>query len=231
MFSDEIVEHFRSVAESESSNFLHLVKLAGLDPTKDLRFANLRGVDLRACDLSNFDLTFADLCGAIISPSTKLPARLPVSAHNNLISADDPIPIHEVMNRIAKSPENSRKKLLSSLSENYSSPRHIDVFCLDLLKKTRTPKYALQYVSAITEKTLHERSPEVINEIIRVLENHALRAAPRKKVGARSEGSEAFDLLEIIADMDAGAISEIAAGHLRSPRTISETLALMRQAT
>jgi hypothetical protein len=54
-------------ASASASDFATLVALAGLDPSRDFRHANLRGVDFGAADLAGFDFTGADLTGADMS--------------------------------------------------------------------------------------------------------------------------------------------------------------------
>lgn len=68
MSSSEAVfaSQLRNVASSKSDCFAELVELAGLDPKRDFRNADLSGADLRGQDLSAFDLSYANLTGALI---------------------------------------------------------------------------------------------------------------------------------------------------------------------
>ncbi|MEM7560769.1 MAG: SUMF1/EgtB/PvdO family nonheme iron enzyme, partial [Planctomycetota bacterium] len=50
-----------------SDDFVTLAKAAGLEPKKDFRFADLRGISFGKCVLKDFDLTGADLRGSDIS--------------------------------------------------------------------------------------------------------------------------------------------------------------------
>ena len=47
----------RRVIEAKSENFIELIKVAQLDPGRDLRFSNWSGISFRGLDLRNFDLT------------------------------------------------------------------------------------------------------------------------------------------------------------------------------
>lgn len=51
-------------AAPTSATFNDLVKVAGLDPARDFRFADLTGCDFRGCNLRGFDFTGARLHGA-----------------------------------------------------------------------------------------------------------------------------------------------------------------------
>ncbi len=53
----------RAVIGAESNNFMELLKISGLDPKMDLRFADWSGVDFSLCDLRGFDFTAARLKG------------------------------------------------------------------------------------------------------------------------------------------------------------------------
>lgn len=53
------------IIQDEVSNFVELVKLAGLDPERDFQNINLTNVDFTECDLSGFNFTGSNLEGAI----------------------------------------------------------------------------------------------------------------------------------------------------------------------
>ncbi|KAA3516970.1 hypothetical protein GOZ96_12315 [Agrobacterium vitis] len=47
----------KSVVDSDTDDFLELVRLSGLDPANDFRHMDLRGFNFENCDLSGFDFT------------------------------------------------------------------------------------------------------------------------------------------------------------------------------
>jgi hypothetical protein len=57
----EIDQAIDSVISNPDASFVQLVKLAGLDPRRSFRFANLENVNLSGEDLSGYDFTGADL--------------------------------------------------------------------------------------------------------------------------------------------------------------------------
>ena len=59
--SEKIEAAERRIDESQTRNFAELVKLAGLDPQRHLRFADWSGVDFSRCDLRGYDFTGARL--------------------------------------------------------------------------------------------------------------------------------------------------------------------------
>lgn len=64
MFNSSQEKTLKNLRNADGCNFAVLVKIAGLDPKKDLRGADLRGVDFGASDLRGFDFTLANLNGA-----------------------------------------------------------------------------------------------------------------------------------------------------------------------
>lgn len=67
MFKTRDLKQLSSTAEAlketDSANFLELVSIAGLDPSSDFRFSNLRSQDFSNSDLTGFDFTGAFLLG------------------------------------------------------------------------------------------------------------------------------------------------------------------------
>lgn len=60
----------KALMDAETENFVELGALVGLDPAKDYRFADLRGVDFSDCDLRGFDFTGADLTNSTGTETT-----------------------------------------------------------------------------------------------------------------------------------------------------------------
>ena len=61
-----------AVLDAPTDSFVILAKLAGLDPARDFRGANLRGVNFGADNLTGFDFSGADLTGTDLSRATGL---------------------------------------------------------------------------------------------------------------------------------------------------------------
>jgi formylglycine-generating enzyme required for sulfatase activity len=59
----ELEARERRVDEAPTHNFAELIRIAGLDPKKHLRFADWTGVDFRGCNLRGFDFTGSRLIG------------------------------------------------------------------------------------------------------------------------------------------------------------------------
>jgi hypothetical protein len=62
----ELDEALARIHSAETENFLELVKISGLDPASDFRFANFEGMDFSNCHLIGFDFTGSDFTNAII---------------------------------------------------------------------------------------------------------------------------------------------------------------------
>jgi hypothetical protein len=58
---EETVAALQAIAKSQAPTFNEMVGLAGLDRSRNLRHADLRGINLTNADLRGFDLTDADL--------------------------------------------------------------------------------------------------------------------------------------------------------------------------
>src|SRR5262249_1560323 len=62
-WSESWLEVAQRVVGAETNDFAELIKLAGLDPRKHLRFADWSDLNLECCDLRGFDFTGARLTG------------------------------------------------------------------------------------------------------------------------------------------------------------------------
>jgi Pentapeptide repeats (8 copies) len=60
----QIDEAIARVIRADASEFVKLVKIAGLNPSRDFRFTNLSGVNFSGSDLAGFDFTGASIEGA-----------------------------------------------------------------------------------------------------------------------------------------------------------------------
>jgi formylglycine-generating enzyme required for sulfatase activity len=83
------------VSAKESTNFVDLVKISGLDKATDFRFANWSGVDFSGCNLAGFDFTGARLHGcnfkrAIISGARFDQAEIGAVLHDGKANPRDP---------------------------------------------------------------------------------------------------------------------------------------------
>jgi DNA-binding CsgD family transcriptional regulator len=113
------------VLEASTHNFVELTKIAGLDPAKDFRYANLSKINFSGCSLAGFDFrgasfegaTFVDakIAGAKFSPSTRLRRLLRVAS-----DADE---VFEAKRRRRQ----SRRRKISQWPGHQLTPRETDV--------------------------------------------------------------------------------------------------------
>ena len=59
----DYIERARAVAAAGTEDFASLIRIAGLDPKRSLRFENWSGIDFSGSDLRGFDFTAARLNG------------------------------------------------------------------------------------------------------------------------------------------------------------------------
>ena len=64
ILSDDQIAVISSLLHHQDGHFAELVGIAGLDPTKDFRDADLTNVDFAISDLQGYDFSGADLSGA-----------------------------------------------------------------------------------------------------------------------------------------------------------------------
>jgi formylglycine-generating enzyme required for sulfatase activity len=69
---EEQAEVLRQIFNAETKTLAELVKVAGLDPRRDFRYADWRHVDFGDADLRGYDFSGADVTGAIFSRATGL---------------------------------------------------------------------------------------------------------------------------------------------------------------
>ncbi|UCI28427.1 pentapeptide repeat-containing protein [Mesorhizobium sp. B2-8-5] len=62
----ELDEVLAKVHSADTDNFVELVRISGLDPASDFRFANFEGMDFSNCKLRGFDFTGCDFTKANI---------------------------------------------------------------------------------------------------------------------------------------------------------------------
>jgi len=67
MLSDEEKLILHKLIAADDASFTDLVRIAGLDPSKDFRGANLRKVDFTGCNLTGYDFTGTDMSGSDLS--------------------------------------------------------------------------------------------------------------------------------------------------------------------
>ena len=72
------------VLTAATSNFVELTKMAGLDPAKDFRHANLEDIDFSGCNLSGFDFSGSSFEGATFVNARISGATFSTSAQLNV---------------------------------------------------------------------------------------------------------------------------------------------------
>src|SRR5688572_33448384 len=82
-FSHAELSTILQILESPTDRFVMLARVAGLDPARDFRGADLRGVDFGSDNLSGFDFSGADLRCANLSRAAGLD-RVVIDAETRL---------------------------------------------------------------------------------------------------------------------------------------------------
>jgi hypothetical protein len=222
IFSQTDIDAMERVENSKSSEFVDLVKCAGLDPSHDFRFANLRGIDIRGADLKHFDFCGADLSGALVRITTQLPEPDKMDgAKCDFDIVEDRPEIVEMMQAIEASNPSVRKTLLSKLSVDYDSDRHIDVFVLNQLKKYTNSYEAADLLGFMTPEFLIENEASISKVLSKIINKDTNRRTPRKKVGAVHARDGISRLVKGVADSDMPTASEVCNRYRSGDMTIS----------
>lgn len=161
----------RSIVDANDVTFCKLVSLAGLDPRKDFRFANLRDVDFRESDIRGFDFTSADLTGAIKNRQTLVDETTIFSqAKIAWIEGETPDIVDKMLSIQNATSSTQRRKMLVELQEHYRSAEHIHQFLITSIIKAKSIDAFFDFVNAIN--TIDEpRANLVIRDELRKLVN------------------------------------------------------------
>lgn len=125
------------VLNTNDWSFSNLALLANLDPKKDFRFSDFANLDLRGQDLRGFDFTGSDLRGCLIDDSTIIDETTIFFECDLDWVHEDRKPIHEKMFEVeAATNSQERRRLLSELCSQYTSPVHTRIYIRRLIEKT-----------------------------------------------------------------------------------------------
>src|SRR4051794_5093175 len=78
--SPEEIRQIAAILSAETRSFVELVKIADLNPARDLVGSDLRGVNFWTDDLSGYDFSGANLSGANLSMACGLNPSMVVNA-------------------------------------------------------------------------------------------------------------------------------------------------------
>ncbi|MEL7445487.1 MAG: pentapeptide repeat-containing protein [Pseudomonadota bacterium] len=200
MIDDESEKAIENIIESDDWSFNVLVQLSKLDPKKDFRFLDLSDLDLRGADLRGFDFTGADLRGCIIDETTLIDETTIVQDAKIDWIEGKKIPIVEKMLQISSTPNNSSlHKLLTDLSANYNSPRHIASFLWRLIRNTDSPEKVVILSNYLPSSYADEDSFDVLGELERAI-NKKIPSRRSRKTLNRSPTMAITPVIEEMAE-------------------------------
>lgn len=81
--AETVAALIEAVGRAETDDFVALMKVAALDPGRDLRFCDWSGVDFSGCDLRRFDFTGANLMGCRFQGARIVGARFEAAQVEN----------------------------------------------------------------------------------------------------------------------------------------------------
>jgi len=116
----KLMTAIKLVDDSDTDNFVELVKLSGLNPQNDFRFANLENIDFGKCNLSGFDFTGALLTGCLFSSSNLKGAKFD---NNQLNSPELSFLSLEMKNRLAA---NAKNEPNLTIDDGYVDDGYVD---------------------------------------------------------------------------------------------------------
>lgn len=135
--SQEATSAISRVAQSDDWSFNALVELSALDPSRDFRYTDLRGLDLRFADLRGFDFTGADLRECLKNEETQIDETTTFTGADLDWLHENETPIVDKMFQIENeiSPK-KRQRLLVELCTQYRSERHTQRYLRNLVNNT-----------------------------------------------------------------------------------------------
>ncbi|MEM9358775.1 MAG: pentapeptide repeat-containing protein [Pseudomonadota bacterium] len=123
-----------------------MVDLAGLDPSVDLKFSNLRWVDFRNADLRNYNFTGADLRSAIKNNNTVIDESTIFDGADVDWIDEEAVPIVLKMQEVAAAPHSqARRKALSELVADFGQTRHVVLYLMAALEGAKTFEEVLDF--------------------------------------------------------------------------------------
>jgi hypothetical protein len=180
MLSADELASIDAITRHEDRQFDHLVRMAGLDPKTDLRFANLRLVDFRGADIRGFDFSGADLRYStkdqltLIDDTTKFD-----DAIIDWIEEDEVPIVQRMLEAQAATSSSSRRQALEELVNNYSSSSHINKYLLKSIENSGSIEACLDFCDYLVGELPTAFVANVGHKLALLVEKKAKEAARR----------------------------------------------------
>jgi hypothetical protein len=175
ILSEDVLRAIDAVHSSNFVRFDKLVSLAGLDPSSDFQFSDLRSLDLRGSDLRGFDFTGSDLRYCLISDATMIDdTTILDEAMIDWIDAKA-LPIVQKMQEIeVASSQQRRQQLLAELIAEHGRTDHVVTYMIRAAGNATEVGQFLDFVSQL---------PRGLNEEQLNMIQHSGKRLIRKKLG------------------------------------------------
>ncbi|MDE4098303.1 MULTISPECIES: hypothetical protein [Phaeobacter] len=151
-----------AVHSSNSTRFDVLVRLAGLDPSKDFRFSQLLRLDLRSADLRDFDFTGSDLRQSVVDAQTIIDkSTILDGAQIDWISAET-LPIVQQMQEIeAALSSDKRLALIQEMIKKHGRTNHVVTYLVRAAIAAKEIETFLDFVTNLPA----ELDPEQVRQL------------------------------------------------------------------
>ncbi len=174
-----------AVHRSNSIRFDTLVRLAGLDPSKDFRFSLLQRLDLRGADLRDYNFTGSDLRQSVVDTQTIIDKSTVLDDALVDWIQTEALPIVQQMQEIeAASSSERRLALISEMVSTHGRTKHVVIYMVRAATATKEIEAYLDFVTNLPTHVSAEQIKNLSAHGTKLLEKKFKRAQSRTRRNA-----------------------------------------------
>lgn len=182
ILTDDELVRLRGLVEYQEIFFNELVNIAGLDPSTDFKYCNLRFVDFRRADLRGFDFTGSDLRYSTKDSNTIVDETTVFSETLLEWLEPDEVPIVEVMLEAqAATNSESRRRALRKLIDQPASSSHINKYLVSSVKNSGTLDAAIDFADHLIGDIPPYLEDELRASMASIIEGKASKTRARSR--------------------------------------------------
>ena len=180
IITNEEYEAVERVLSSLEFRFDRLAILAGLDPTQDFKYSDLRTLNFCGADLRGYDFTGSDLRDCAIDVNTKIDETTVLTdAEVRWIDEGD-LPIVQLMMDVSHaSSSDNRAHSLAKLEERFGKTDHVIQFVVNAASETDNLDCYLDYLDFLPASLPARQTVKLVEQGERVLRKRLSRARAR----------------------------------------------------
>ncbi|WP_299876112.1 pentapeptide repeat-containing protein [uncultured Sulfitobacter sp.] len=168
------------VFDCNSDRFDILVRIAGLDPSNDLRFSDLRNLNFCGADLRGFDFSGSDLRGCVIDEATLIDETTLLEGTTLQWISERDIPIVQLMQEVqsaGNSPD--RCRALETINIKFGKTDHVISFVVNAAADVKATQAFLDYAEFLPSNLPSHHLIKIVDIGVRVLRRKFAKAKAR----------------------------------------------------